>query len=237
MGELVVLLAHGSPDPRSSEAAAAIAADFERHLQGPMVRIAYLQHNWPTLTAAIGRELDSGTITKVRVLPLILTEATHAIRDIPDAIARAERDHRMTLEVGKTIGMDPSLGLALESLIPAGVPVVLAWAGGRTPAALASTQALAETWAAQSGREVVLAIVSESGDAIVAGVQDLQQRTGLAPVVATFTLFPGVLTDQISAAATRAGTSATTPLCQLPKLIDILDQRLHISSIDRVQTA
>ncbi len=230
MGELVVLLAHGSPDPRSSDAAAAIAAGLERHLDGPIVRIAYLQHNWPTLTAAIGRELDSGTITKVRVQPLILTEATHAIRDIPDAITRAERDHRMTLEVGKTIGMDPGLGLALESLIPAGLPVVLAWAGGRTPAAFASTQALADIWAAQSGREVALAIVSESGDAIVAAVQELKQRTGLTPVVATFTLFPGVLADQISAAATHAGTCATTPLCQLPNLIDILDQRLGVET-------
>lgn len=230
MGELVVLLAHGSPDLRSSDAAAAIAADFERHLDGPIVRIAYLQHNWPTLTAAIGRELDSGAITKVRVQPLILTEATHAIRDIPDAIARAERDHRMTLEVGKTIGMDPGLGLALDSLIPAGLPVVLAWAGGRTPAAFTSTQALADSWAAQSGRTIALAIVSESGESILNAVQDLRQRTGQVPVVATFTLFPGVLADQIANAAGLAGTYATTPLCQLPNLIDILDQRLGVQT-------
>ncbi|MDO8732163.1 MAG: CbiX/SirB N-terminal domain-containing protein [Actinomycetota bacterium] len=230
MSELVVLLAHGSPDPRSSEAAAKIAVQLEHHLAGPIVRIAYLQHNWPTLTAAIGRELDSGAINKVRVQPLILTEATHAVRDIPDAIARAERDHRMTLEVGDTIGMDPSLGPALDALIPAGVPVVLAWAGGRTPAAFASTQALADAWASQSGREILLAIVSASGEAIIAAVHELQQRTGRTPVVATFTLFPGMLADQISAAAAQAGTCATTPLCQLRKLIDILDQRLGVQT-------
>ena len=228
MGELIVLLAHGSPDPRSSQAAAAIATDFERRLKGPIVRIAYLQHNWPTLTAAIGRELDSGSITKVRVQPLILTEATHAIRDIPDAVARAERDHRMALEVGRTIGMDPGLAQALDALIPAGMPVVLAWAGGRTPAAFASTQALAHSWAQESGREVSLAIVSESGEAIVTAVQDMRLSTGLMPVVATFTLFPGVLADQIAAAAAQAGTYATTPLCELANLIDILDQRLHV---------
>ena len=224
----MVLLAHGSPDSRSSQAAAAIAADFEKRLGGPIVRIAYLQHNWPTLTAAIGRELDSGTIAKVRVQPLILTEATHAIRDIPDAIARAERDHRMTLDVGPTIGMDPGLGLALDALIPAGLPVVLAWAGGRTPAAFASTQALADSWSAQSGRQVSLAIVSESGDSIVLAAKALRERTGRTPVVATFTLFPGILTDQIAAAAARAGTYATKPLCELADLLDILDQRLRV---------
>lgn len=230
MGELVVLLAHGSPDPRSSAAAAQIAADLERHLDGPIVRIAYLQHNWPTLTAAIGRELDSGVITKVRVQPLILTEATHAVRDIPEAIARAERDHRMTLEVGPTIGMDPSLGPALDALIPPDLPVVLAWAGGRTPAAFTSTQALADAWAVASGREIMLAIVSESGESILTAVQELRQRTGRIPIVATFTLFPGVLADQISTAATAAGTNATTPLCQLPTLIDILDHRLGVQT-------
>ncbi len=230
MSELVVLLAHGSPDPRSSEAATEIATRLEQHLNGPIVRIAYLQHNWPTLTAAIGRELDSGAITKVRVQPLILTEATHAIRDIPDAIARAERDNRMTLEVGNTLGMDPSLGSAMDALIPAGIPVVLAWAGGRTPAAFASTEALARAWASQSGREISLAIVSESGEAIIAAVDELKQRTGRTPMVATFTLFPGVLADQISSAAIAAGTCATTPLYHLPSVIDILDQRLGVQT-------
>ncbi|MDO9485891.1 MAG: CbiX/SirB N-terminal domain-containing protein [Actinomycetota bacterium] len=228
MGELIVLLAHGSPDLRSSQAAAGVAQTLERHLAGPIVRIAYLQHNWPTLTAAIGREMDSGAISRVRVQPLILTEATHAVRDIPEAIARAERDHRMILDVGSTIGMDPSLGRAMDALIPQGSPVVLAWAGGRTPAAFASTQALADSWAHFSNREIALAIVSESGDSILAAVQDLAERTGKKPVVATFTLFPGVLADQIAAAAARAGTCATTPLYELPKLIDILDQRLHV---------
>ena len=226
MGELVVLLAHGSPDPWSIESAAEIAGQLELQLGGPIVRIAYLQHNWPTLTAAIGRELDSGAITKVIVQPLILTEATHAIRDIPDAIARAERDHRMCLEIGKAIGMDPGLAQALDSLIVPRVPVVLAWAGGRTPAAFASTQALVDSWAAQSQRAVAMAIVSESGEAIIDAVTDLQQRTGQRPVVATFTLFPGVLADQIASAAVKAGTCATAPLCQLPNLIDILARRL-----------
>ncbi len=230
MGELIVLLAHGSPDARSSDAAAVFATALEQRLDGPIVRIAYLQHNWPTLTAAIGRELDSGCVAKVRVQPLILTEATHAIRDIPDAITRAERDHRMTLEVGATIGMDPDLGLALDALIPGGLPVVLAWAGGRTPAAFASTQALAESWAARSGRVIALAIVSESGESIVAAVQQLRRDTGMEPVVATFTLFPGVLADQVAAAAAQAGTYATTPLCQLPDLIGIVGQRIAVQT-------
>ena len=59
-------------------------------------------------------------------------------------------------------------------------------------------------------------------------VQDMRLSTGLMPVVATFTLFPGVLADQIAAAAAQAGTYATTPLCELANLIDILDQRLHV---------
>jgi len=168
---LVVLLAHGSPDPRSSQAAAEIAGKLQARLDDSIVRIAYLQHNWPTLTAAIGRELDSGAITRVCVQPLILTEATHAIRDIPEAVSRAERDNRITLEVGDTIGMDPRLACALDATIPPGLSVVLAWAGGRTPQAYASTQALADRWSADSGRAIALAVAGESGESIVTAVQ------------------------------------------------------------------
>lgn len=228
MSRLVVLLAHGSPDPRSSQAAASVVTRLEARLadERTVVRIAYLQHNWPTLSAALGRDLDSGAITEVHVQPLILTEATHAVRDIPEAIARAERDHRISLEVGDTIGMDPRLSPSLDACIPAGAPVVLAWAGGRTPQAFASTKSLAERWSADSGRQISLAVATESGESVVDAARALQSSAGRTPVVATFTLFPGVLADHISTAAARAGTRATPPLCELPDLIDILDQRL-----------
>lgn len=237
MTELVVLLTHGSPDPRSSQAVSRIAQAYAEAHPDTLVRVAYLQHNWPTLTAAIGRELDTGDVTRVRVQPLLLSAATHALRDVPDAVAKAERDHRLAIAVGEPLGMDVTLITGLDAQIPTGAPVVLAWAGGRTTQAQFAAQSLAATWAAATGREVTLAVASDDGEAIASAVQHLQERTGRRPHIATFTLFPGVIADQIARAGERCGVGVTTPLCELPALLDLIETRLMAKPLDGTATA
>lgn len=229
MSALVVLLAHGSPDPRSSQGACEVAQRLARHLAGTIVRVAYLNHDWPTLTAGIGRECDSGEISTIQVLPLLLSQASHALRDVPDAVARAERDHRIKIVVGETIGMQLDLALGLDTQVPAGVPLVLAWAGGRTAIAQTATQALVDQWHQATGRQIVAAGSSESGEHLMTAAQELQERTKQMPVIATFTLFPGVLADQVQSAAEVIGTRATSPLFQEPALIKILTKRLSLA--------
>lgn len=228
MSALVVLLAHGSPDPRSSQGACDVANRLEKRLGGSIVRVAYLNHDWPTLTAAIGRERDSGEITSISVLPLLLSKASHALRDVPDAVARAERDHRIKIVVGDTIGMQLDLALALDAQVPADLPIVLAWAGGRTAIAQAETQSLVDQWHQATGRQIVAAGSSESGENLLAAAAELQERTNHVPMIATFTLFPGVLADQVLSAANAIGTRATTPVFQETALIEILVDRLSI---------
>ncbi len=226
MAALVVLLAHGSPDPRSSAAVEDVATRLQAFLAGPTVRVAYLNHNWPTLTAAIGRERDAGSIQNVVVLPLLLSNASHALRDVPAAVADAERDHRISIVVGETVGLDLSLALALDTQIAEGAPIVVAWASGRSQQAQTSMQELALAWSAQTGREVIAAAATDSGEFLSTAAADLQGRTNRQPALATFTLFPGVLADQVQAAADCLGLTATTPLFEQPALLEILTQRL-----------
>ena len=226
MPSLVVLLAHGSPDPRSSAAVEELADRFESFLSGPRVRVAYLNHNWPTLTATVGRERDAGSFEDVVVLPLLLSQASHALRDVPAAVADAQRDSRITLTVGETVGMELDLALALDSQVNPGSPIVLAWAGGRSELAQTATAALVDAWQKATGRVVAAAAATESGEFLAATAADLQARTGLQPALATFTLFPGVLADQVRAAADALGLTATTPLFQQPALLEILARRL-----------
>lgn len=226
MSPLVVLLAHGSPDPRSSAAVEDLAERFETFLDGPTVRVAYLNHNWPTLTAAVGRERDAGSLQDVVVLPLLLSNASHALRDVPAAVTDAERDSRISITVGETIGMELALALALDSQAAPGSPIVLAWAGGRSTQAQSATQSLVAGWREETGREVVAAAASESGESLRAAAEELQLRTGLAPTLAIFTLFPGVLADQVLAVAHSLGVAATTPLYNQAALVEILALRL-----------
>lgn len=72
----VILLAHGSVDPRHAEDVAAIAARLSDRLGEP-VRPAYLDHCGPTLTAAIGAD------TGVTVIPLLLAPGFHLQHDVP----------------------------------------------------------------------------------------------------------------------------------------------------------
>jgi sirohydrochlorin ferrochelatase len=235
--ELVVLLAHGSPDPRSAHAVCAIAQTYSATHPDVLVRVAYLQHNWPTLSAAVGRELDTGEVTGVRVQPLLLSAATHALRDVPNAVAKAERDHRMSISVGEPLGMDPSLIPGIDTGIPPGAPIVLAWAGGRTNQAQFAAQSLAAEWGRTTGREVALAAASDDGSAIAAAVAALREATGLAPHVVTFTLFPGVIADQVRDAADACGVQATAPLCELPALLTLIEMRLIAKPLDGTATA
>jgi hypothetical protein len=147
---------------------------------------------------------------------------------VPEAVARAERDHRIKIVVGETIGMQLDLALALDSQVPTGIPLVLAWAGGRTAIAQEETQSLVDLWHQATGREIVAAGASESGEHLLAAAHELQDRTNQMPVIVTFTLFPGVLADQVQSAADSIGTRATTPLFQETALIQILADRLSI---------
>lgn len=226
MSPLVVLLAHGSPDPRSSAAVEDLAQRLEVFLDGPTVTVAYLNHNWPTLTAAVGRERDAGSLHDVVVLPLLLSNASHALRDVPAAVADAERDSRISITIGETVGMELALALSLDSQVAPGSPIVLAWAGGRSLQAQSATQSLVEGWQEATGRHIVAAAASESGEFLHAAVEELQLRTGLVPTLAIFTLFPGVLADQVLAVAQSLGLPATTPLHDQRALVEILALRL-----------
>lgn len=74
----VVLLAHGSPDPRSSTAVRAVAELLARGREGSVVA-AFLEHDEPRLAEA---EVADGAA----VLPLLLSSAHHATVDVPRAV-------------------------------------------------------------------------------------------------------------------------------------------------------
>jgi sirohydrochlorin ferrochelatase len=75
----VVLLAHGSPDPRSGEAVR-VAAGRISALRGAPVSTAFLDHDEPRLASL---DLAPGSA----VLPLLLSSAYHAKVDVPAAVA------------------------------------------------------------------------------------------------------------------------------------------------------
>lgn len=115
----VVLLAHGSPDPRSGDAVRRTAKEMTAHLRTPVVA-AFLDHEGPGLAAAV-----DGIAGEVVVLPLLLSSAFHARVDVPAAVALTTRPVTLLAPLGHP----PAL--LDELLLRATGPAVVVAAGTR----------------------------------------------------------------------------------------------------------
>ena len=106
--DALMLLAHGSRDPRTGHAVATLAQSLARHLPSTPVVAAFLEHGSPgPLEAA--RRLPEAVARNV-VVPLFLTEARHVARDVPVTTDRLQATfpHRSTV-VAEPVGSHPAI--------------------------------------------------------------------------------------------------------------------------------
>jgi sirohydrochlorin ferrochelatase len=221
---LIVLLAHGSPDPRAAVATHDVARLLAERLPKHAVRAAFLDRDWPTLTAAIGRELDRGHVEDVVVVPMFLNNAHHARSDVPDAVATARRDHATPISITPPIGAEPRLLDAIDAQLPARRPAVLATAGTSDVAAQRDLVALAELWEQRRQTPVVVSYASLAEPDTDVAIADLRLRTGIEPVIGTFLLFPGLLTDRV--VEQSDGLPMSQPLSASSELLEVLIARI-----------
>lgn len=224
---MIVLFAHGSPDPRHRAGVAAMAQQVAQLLAPTeQVRVAYLQHHGPTLLDAVagvpgqtrGRPLGSvPPAPRVWVLPLLLSDGVHVNQDVPAAVvaaglARPDLDWRLL-----PVLPPATLALAVLALLPnparavAKGPrgVVGVAAGSSRPAALASFEALAGTLR-PAGVELVMANGPGPG---VGQAADLLADLGADDVTVVPLMFAdGVLVARAAVAADALGLPATAPL-------------------------
>lgn len=213
---VAVLLAHGSPDPRSQESVLAAAQEVGARA-GIAVTVAFLDHDTRDLTSAVA-PVDRGS--DVVVLPLLLSTAFHARVDVPAAVASLDREVRLL----EPVGHPPAL---LDDLLRrcAGPAVVVA-AGTRVDE---ERQAFSRAVAAASARTRVPALA-----AYATGpgrrVEDATRPGG--STVVPWLLAPGRLLDSVHAAATAHGCRVVGDgLLHEDLLIDELATRLSSSRV------
>jgi len=78
----LILLAHGSPDPRWREPFARLAETLRKELGNDRVALAYLEFAAPTLYETAGAAARAGC-GRLRILPLFMAGGGHVDRDIP----------------------------------------------------------------------------------------------------------------------------------------------------------
>lgn len=200
-----VLLAHGSPDPRSALAVRA-AADAVAGRTGGDVTTAYLDHDEPRLVDAV-RDDDAV------VLPLLLSTAYHAKVDVPAAVAPLGRRVRLLAPLGHpTAVLDDRLRRATA-------PVVVVAAGTRDESERAAFADAIAASAWRTGVRSVAAYVTGPGPRVA----DVA-APGAASVV-PWLLAPGRLLDAVVASADGLEVVGG-PLLDEPLLLDEVAERL-----------
>ena len=223
---MIILFAHGSPDPRHRAAVADMAQQVARVLAPTeRVQVAYLQHHGPTLLDAVaGLPGQSGPppsgftpAPRVWVLPLLLSDGVHVTEDVPAAVvaaglARPDLDWRLLPTLPPA-----TLTLTVLALLPprdrgaAGRPrgVVGVVAGSSRPTALTAFEAPA---AALRPADVELVIANGPGPGVGAAA-DLLAALGADDVTVVPLMFAdGVLVARAAAAAANLGLPSTAPL-------------------------
>jgi len=230
----VVLVAHGSRDPRAAAATEALARAVRRARPEWLVRAAYLDHAGP-------RPLDvlsSLPSRRAVLVPLLLTDAYHGRVDLPAVLAAAEGlPVRATLAgvLGPRPGaagrdVEPLLIDGLVRRLPAaGLDgVVLAAAGTRDPAARTTVDAAAAALSERLGLPCAVAYASAAlptaGDAV-----DRLRASGARRIgVSAYFLAPGFLYDLAARSAREAGARVVAgPLGDAPELVRLIDARVE----------
>ena len=110
-----VLFAHGSRDPRWSQAIEAVAAHMRMVQPGASVACAYLEHAQPDLDQAVGTLVRQGAQVVV-IVPMFLGVGQHVRNDLPELLrAQQQRHPDVRIELRPAIGEDARvIGLLAE---------------------------------------------------------------------------------------------------------------------------
>jgi sirohydrochlorin ferrochelatase len=212
----LVLVAHGSPDPRS--------AAMVRRIAGRVSGIAaFLDFDDPHPVEALHQVADTGHSEAVMV-PLLLTRAHHGRVDIPRVAERVARSRPgLSVRVTDTVG---GCGLlpALTRSLPDCDGVVLAAAGTRDSGALRGIERLAQRLGQDTGLPCLTGFASAADPGPAEAVARLRRRGATRVAVASYFIAPGTLHDRVTTQALAAGAIAVTPpLGDCPELAGIID--------------
>ncbi|WP_232626680.1 sirohydrochlorin chelatase [Streptomyces alfalfae] len=228
----LVLVAHGSRDPRALATVTALAERVREQRPGLAVRLGHIELNEPLLTDTLAAHASGRAV----LAPLLLGRGLHVKRDIPAAVAAAPH-----LDVRATAPLGPHalLAEALHTrLVEAGWPprplgtaarrchaVVLAAAGSRDPESAADTEAAAGLLAERLGVPVAPAYAAPTAACartVPEAVTALAERGRTRTAVAAYFTAPGRFAAQ---SADAAPWIAAAPLGAHPALARLVLHR------------
>ncbi|MGH8920135.1 MAG: sirohydrochlorin chelatase, partial [Actinomycetes bacterium] len=114
MRPVLLVIAHGSRDPRHAATVHALTGRVRALRPGLRVETAFLDFNAPSVPQALSALYADG-VREVVALPLLLTRAFHAKADVPAVLERSRAAlPGLSLRVADVLGPSPLLTGALE---------------------------------------------------------------------------------------------------------------------------
>ncbi|MGC4803557.1 sirohydrochlorin chelatase [Micromonospora sp. DT233] len=233
----MVLVAHGSRDPRAAEATRALARAVAAARPGGSVWASWLDHTDPG-PAAVLRSLAAAGHRRAVLVPLLLTAAYHRRVDIPAALAAARGSGPpIEVRVGDVLGpaggtVDAGLLAGLRRRLTEAAPgrfdaLVLAAAGTRDAGARGSVGRVAGALGAELGVPCRVAYASAAPPAVGAAVARLRAAGAGRVAVSAYFLAPGLFHDAVVAAGRAAGAVAVSgSLTDAPELAALVARRV-----------
>lgn len=200
----IVLLAHGSPDPRHAEGAEAVAEQVRRLWPG-QVHTAYLDHHAPS-AADVAQRLTGGLL-----VPLLLTQAYHVKVDVPAAAQAMNQAGRGPFEVASALGPDPLLFEACQELLarggfePDAHTAVVLFAGGSSDRDAITAIGVAADDQPLAGWGLWAVAALAGGDSLTEVVTRLRALGMRRVLVVTYMVAEGVLRDRMAKQAGDEG--------------------------------
>jgi sirohydrochlorin ferrochelatase len=244
----LVLVGHGSRDPRSSATVRALADRVARRWAGPVIA-AFLDFDPPTVPGAL-RDLTVGGVTPGTggtagsactgptagsagapvVVPALLTRAYHGRVDLPEVLGSVPMRTRLAAVLGPAAPDEPVDPLLVSALlrrvseVEGGLDgLALLAAGTSHPAARSTVEHVAAALAGALDVPCAVGYASASTPDPAGAVQRLRSLGCRRVVGAAYFLAPGRLYDAAVAGAVSAGALAVAaPLGAAPELVELV---------------
>lgn len=191
-----VVVAHGSPDPRSAPVVRALA-------ERSGAAASFLEFDSPDPLTVL-RDLAREGHQRACLVPLLLTNAYHARIDIP-RIANEAREF-INIDQAAPVG-DLSHARALVVGLPECDGVVVGAAGTRIQAGRSHIENVAAEVQRLTGRAARAAFATGEGPSLGDAVSQLRAQGARRVGVALYFIAPGKLSDWAAASAWKAGAS------------------------------
>ncbi|MEU0759695.1 sirohydrochlorin chelatase [Streptomyces microflavus] len=232
---VLLVIAHGSRDPRHAATVHALTGRVRAQRPGLRVETAFLEFNAPSVPQVLERLAAEGAAEAV-ALPLLLTRAFHAKTDIPSVLREARaRLPRLHIRQADVLGPSPLLNATLGRRLreagvrPGDIPrtgLVLASAGSSDPEAIAVIAEIARELRHTGWCAVRPAFASASLPRTEDAVRALRAEGIDRVAVAPYVIAPGRLPDRIAAGAEAAGADVLADvLGPAPELARLLLDR------------